>query len=62
MGDLVAQLHAVGHDHERPVARHLAQHLSGGERKRRTVATVLPAGPAPGTATKPLKRRFAGKP
>src|ERR1035437_4119038 len=32
--DLIVQLHAVGHDHERPVARHLAQHLLREEHHR----------------------------
>ena len=41
LGNLVIQLHAVGHDHERPVARHLAQHLLREEHHRETLAAAL---------------------
>src|SRR5439155_17399523 len=39
--DLVVQLHAVGHDHERPITRHLAQHLLREEYHRQTLAAAL---------------------
>ena len=42
------QLNAVGYDHERPVARHLAQHLSREEHHRVALETLLcPPGSAP---------------
>ena len=55
LGNLVVQFHAVGHDHERPVARHLAQHLLREEHHRETLAATLrlpkhAAAPVPGFA------------
>ena len=55
LGDLVVQLHPVGHDHERPVPRHLAQHLLREEHHRKALATALrlpehAAAPAAGLA------------
>ena len=41
LGDLVVQLHAVGDDHEGPVARHLAQHLLREEDHREALAAAL---------------------
>jgi hypothetical protein len=40
-GNLGIQLPAVGHDHEGPVARHLAQHLLREEHHRETFAAAL---------------------
>ena len=41
LGDLVVQLHAVGDDHEGPVAGHLAQHLLREEHHREALAAAL---------------------
>ena len=41
LGNLVVQFHAVGHDHERPVAGHLAQHLLREEHHREALAAAL---------------------
>ena len=41
LGDLVIQFNPVGHDHESPVARHLAQHLLGEEHHRKTFPAAL---------------------
>ena len=41
LGNLVVQLHAVGHDHERLVARHLAEHLLREEHHCEALAAAL---------------------
>jgi len=54
LGDLVVQLHAVGHHYEGPVALHPAQHLLGEEHHREALAAALGLPEHAGAAVSPL--------
>jgi hypothetical protein len=60
LGNRVVQLHAVGHDHERPVAHHLARHLLREEHHRETLAAALRL-PEHIAATMPQLARFENR-
>ena len=63
LGNLFVQLHAVGHDHERPVARHLAQNLLREEDHREALARSLrlPEDAAAPVPARPRRKRRANR-